>query len=423
MLFSKRTAEGVLDEPQIRETLATALEHAGLGGKRVLVIVPDGTRSGPIGLFFRAFCELLLPQVGALDFLIALGTHPPMEDEAIRRRWQLTPEEWERYTTRVHVFNHEWWKPQTFCTPGVIPAEEIAELSGGLLRQEVPVRLNRKVLEYDQVIICGPVFPHEVVGFSGGSKYFFPGISGPEVINVTHWLGALLTSFKIIGTKDTAVRAVIERAAAMVQVPVLACCLVVKDEGVAGLYLGPRQEAWARAADHSAQVHVTYLDRPVQRVLSIMPAMYDDIWTAAKGMYKAEPVVADGGEVIIYAPHITEFSYTHGKIIEEIGYHVRDYFVKQWDRFKHYPWGVLAHSTHLRGMGEYDAATGIESPRIQVTLATGIPAERCARVNLGYLDPCTIRPEEWLAHAEPDTLVIPKAGEQLYRLRAQEAPR
>lgn len=417
MLFAQRAAEGVLDETQIRETLAAALGHADLSGKRVLVIGPDGTRSGPIGLFVRAFCDLLLPQTTALDFLIALGTHPPMEEESIRQRWQLTPAEWEHYTARVHVFNHEWWKPQTFYTPGIISADEIAALSGGLLHQDVPVRLNRKVLEYDQVIICGPVFPHEVVGFSGGSKYFFPGISGPEVINVTHWLGALLTSFKIIGTKDTAVRAVIERAASLVQVPVLACCLVVKGEGVAGLYIGSRQEAWAHAADHSARVHVTYLDRPVQRVLSIMPTMYDDIWTAAKGMYKAEPVVADGGEVIIYAPHITEFSYTHGKIIEEIGYHVRDYFVKQWDRFKHYPWGVLAHSTHLRGMGEYDAASAVESPRIQVTLATGIPAERCARVNLGYLDPCTIQPEEWLARADPDTLVIPKAGEQLYRLR------
>ena len=88
-----------------------------------------------------------------------------------------------------------------------------------------------------------------------------------------------------------------------------------------------------------------------------------------------EPVIADGGEVIIYAPHIHEFSVVHGKVIREIGYHVRDYFVKQWDRFKDYPWGVLAHSTHLRGIGTFE--NGIEHPRIQVTLATGISAEEC----------------------------------------------
>jgi len=79
-------------------------------------------------------------------------------------------------------------------------------------------------------------------------------------------------------------------------------------------------------------------------------------------MYKLEPAIADGGEVVIYAPHIDEISYTHGKLIDEIGYHVRDYFVKQWDRFKRYPGGVLAHSTHLRGIGTYDAATGVEKP-------------------------------------------------------------
>jgi nickel-dependent lactate racemase len=159
------------------------------------------------------------------------------------------------------------------------------------------------------------------------------------------------------------------------------------------------------------------VDHPYRQVLSIMPEMYDDIWTAAKGMYKLEPVVADGGEVIIYAPHITEISYTHGRVIDEIGYHVRDYFVKQWERFKDYPWGVLAHSTHLRGIGTYE--NGVERPRIQVTLATGIPRERCERVNLGYRDPATIDPQEWMERAreDEDLLVVPHAGEMLYRLR------
>ena len=85
--------------------------------------------------------------------------------------------------------------------------------------------------------------------------------------------------------------------------------------------------------------------------------MYDDLWTAAKGMYKMEPAIADGGEVIIYAPHVSEISYTHGRLIDEIGYHCRDYFLAQWDRFKHYPGGILAHSTHVKGLGTFDAAS------------------------------------------------------------------
>src|SRR5262249_5473440 len=162
-------------------------------------------------------------------------------------------------------------------------------------------------------------------------------------------------------------------------------------------------------------------EKPFKRVLSVMPRMYDDIWTASKGMYKLEPAIEDGGEVIIYAPHIDEISYTHGPTLYEIGYHVRDYFVKQWDRFKHQPWGGIAHSIHLRSLGTYDSAAGIETPRIGVTLATKIPREGCVRVNLGFLDPQTINLDEWKGREGEGVLLVPKAGEMLYRLKPQAA--
>ncbi|MCZ7571530.1 MAG: lactate racemase domain-containing protein [Ardenticatenaceae bacterium] len=419
MVWSVQSKEKTLTEAQIRGLTREVLAHAQLSGRRVLVIIPDGTRSAPIGLFYKLFSELLADETAALDFLIALGTHPPMELPAIQRRIGLGPEEWERRNPKIRILSHEWWRPESFYTAGVIPSEEVARLTHHLLTQELRVALNRMILDYDQLIICGPVYPHEVVGFSGGNKYLFPGIAGQEIIDFTHWLGALLTSHAIIGTKKTLVRDVIERAANLVPIPKLAFCLVTQGEGVAGLYAGAPAEAWSQAADHSAQVHITYLDRPVQRVFAIMPEMYQDIWTAAKGMYKSEPVVAEGGEVILYAPHITEFSYTHGHLIEEIGYHVRDYFTQQWDRFKQYPWGVLAHSTHLRGIGSYDSFSKTESPRIQVTLATGISRERCERANLGYLDPRSIEPVEGLANGAQDVLIVPRAGEKLFRLRRE----
>jgi len=249
------------------------------------------------------------------------------------------------------------------------------------------------------------------------------------VINFTHWLGAVITNRVIIGTKHTPVRAVINRAAALIPRPKLCCAMVVapavggKPVGtdgyppLHGLYFGTPEEAWEAAADLSSQVHIVWVDRPYQRVLSVMPHLYDDIWTGAKGMYKMEPAIADGGEVIIYAPHITEVSYTHGHILEQIGYHCRDYFLKQWDKFKHLPGGVLAHSTHLRGQGEYDPATGEEKLRIKVTLATGISRERCERINLGYMDPATINLEEWQGREDEGILLVPKAGEMLYRVK------
>ncbi len=300
-------------------------------------------------------------------------------------------------------------------TIGVISRAEAAALTGGLLVDEVPVTLNGMIFEYDQLIICGPVFPHEVAGFSGGAKYLFPGIAGPDIINFTHWLGALVTSMHIIGVKDTPVRRVIQRAAQFVPVPILYITMALKGDQLHGVYAGTHEEAWSHAADLSAQLNIITVSRPYQRVLSMPAPIYDDLWTAAKAMYKTEPAIADGGEVIIYAPHISEVSYTHGRLIDQVGYHVRDYFLKQWERFKDVPGSILAHSTHVKGMGSYDATTGIETPRIQVTLATSIPEERCLRINLGYRDYREIDPRDWANKEDEGVLLVPHAGEMLYR--------
>ena len=132
-------------------------------------------------------------------------------------------------------------------------------------------------------------------------------------------------------------------------------------------------------------------------------------------MYKLEPAIADGGEVIVHAPHLDTVSHVHGRYIAEAGYHVLDYYLKQWDRFKHLPLGVLAHGTHLRGSGTFE--DGVEHARIRVTLATQIPAAECARLGLGYLDPATIDPAEWQGREAEGILFVPKAGEMLYRAR------
>jgi nickel-dependent lactate racemase len=414
MVIGKGYEDGFLSEDQVRELMAQALGELNLRNKRVLVIIPDHTRTAPIPLFFRLFHELLGGRVAALDYLVALGTHQPMGEEALNRLVGITVAERAKEYGDVHIFNHRWDLPETFVTIGTILAAEIEEITGGLMRQEVPVELNKLIFGYDQLIICGPTFPHEVVGFSGGNKYFFPGIGGPEVINFTHWLGAVITSMEVIGTKHTPVRQVIDRASSFIDKSKLCFSLVVRDEGLAGLFIGTPEEAYEHAADLSAKLHIIYVDKPFQRVLSVMPEMYDDLWTAAKGMYKLEPAIADGGEVIIYAPHITEVSYTHGHIIDQIGYHVRDYFLKQWDCFKDYPWGVLAHSTHLRGIGTFE--DGVERARIRVTLATGIPEERCRRINLGYLDPAKIDVAKWEGRENEGILVVPKAGEMLYKI-------
>jgi len=409
----------LLSDEQVEMLLYSAFDKIDLGGKRVLIIIPDGTRTAPVFFFFKALCDLLAAKTAKLDFIIALGTHPPMDEAAIEALLGMsTKERRERYPN-VTVFNHSWKDHQALTTIGVITAEEASQISNGRLSIEVPVTVNKAVLDYDHLVVCGPVFPHEVAGFSGGNKYFFPGISGAEVIDFSHWLGALETSYATIGIKNTPVRRTIDRVAGMIDRPKTAICMVTTTDGLAGLYIGNIQQAWEKAAELSSKVHIRYVQKPFRQVLSIIPRMYDDLWTGAKGMYKLEPVIADGGEVIIYAPHIDEVSYVHGKIIDEIGYHVRDYFVAQWDKFKDYPWGILAHSTHLRGMGTYQ--NGVERPRIRVTLATGIPRERCERINLGYRDPASIDITSWKTRQSQtsDILVVPHAGEMLYRLKGK----
>ncbi len=404
---------GFLSVDEVKAIAGEALGRLPAEGRRVLVLIPDGTRTMPMPLLFELIERQLGPKARVLDFLVALGTHPPMSDAQLSALVGRSVADGRAGARRI--FNHRWDDPSAYATLGTIPAREIEALSGGRLSREVPVSLNRLPLDYDQILVCGPVFPHEVVGFSGGTKYLFPGIAGPEIIHFTHWLGALITSYEVIGTKAPPVRAVIDRAARLLERPLSLLAPVVTHEGVAGLFGGPVQEAWSAAADLSSRRHVVWLDQPVRRVLSIMPEMYDDLWVAAKGMYKMEPAVADGGEVVIYAPHVKEVSRVHGRLIERIGYHCRDYFTQQWERFKDVPGGILAHSTHVKGLGRYDPRTGVESARIRVTLATGIPRETCERINLGYLDPKGVDLAAW--RADPMSLVVPRAGELLYRVR------
>jgi nickel-dependent lactate racemase len=408
--------DGALAAGAVTAFVRAQLASTPVDGRSVCVLVPDATRTCPLPLLLRAVHDGLRGRASRTTVLVALGTHAAMGDGALARH--LCGDEGdlaETYPGTV-VAQHAWWDPATFVEVGTIGAARVEELSRGLLSREVAVRVNRAVLEHDLTLIVGPVFPHEVVGFSGGNKYLVPGVADRSLIDVSHWLGALLTSAAIIGTLGTTpVRALIDEAVALIPGERLALCVVTNpiSGGLCSAAFGDPVEAWADAASVSAEAHIRYLDAPVQRVLSLVPARYADLWTGAKGFYKVEPVVADGGEVVLYAPHITEISATHPGV-EAVGYHCRDYFVKQWDRFCDLPWGDLAHATHLRGCGTFDDLDG-ERPRVQVTLATGIAEDVVRSVNLGYLDPASVDLDAW--RADPGALVVPDAGEDLYRLR------
>jgi len=414
--ISKSAFPGRLTDQQVVELVAKAMPPANYQGKRTLLIVPDNTRTAPVGLMFKSLHRQIGGVTNKFDVLIALGTHQPMSEPAICQRLEISEAERRDVYGGVTFHNHQWNNPAALTQVGRLTSDEISKLSDGLFAMDVAVEINKLVFDYDQIIIVGPVFPHEVVGFSGGNKYLFPGVSGPDLLNFFHWLGAVVTNPKIIGTKWTPVRRVVDRAGAMVKVDKLCFAMVVDpNKNLVGLFAGTPEAAWDEASDISNKVHIVFKEKPFHTILSCAPTMYDELWTAGKCMYKLEPVLADGGELIIYAPHMNEICVSHGKHIQEVGYHCRDYFLKQWDKFKHIPWGVLAHSTHVRGIGTME--DGVEKCRAKVTLASRIPRVKCEAINLGYRDPASIRTEEFANREDKGILLVPKAGEMLYRLR------
>jgi nickel-dependent lactate racemase len=403
-----------------QETILNTL-HAGLAGKfsnqRLLVLVPDFTRSLPLPMLFKILVSLL-EDTSQLDFLIALGTHLPLDAKELGQLFGIDPGELFSKYRHIHLLNHNWSDPGSLETIGVLDRAEVIQIAGDCwhpsLGGDVLVQVNKIALEYDHILILGPTFPHEVVGFSGGAKYLFPGISGPEMINVTHWLGALSGVVNIIGVQDTPVRAMIHAAAVMFPRPITLAAVVVDQDELAGIFIGDLVHAWRKAADLSAQRHIRWCQQPFQRVLSCPSPMYGEMWTASKAMYKLEPVIHKGGEIIIYAPHLDTISHVHGHYIYEAGYHILPYLLENWDVFKHIPLGVLAHLTHLRGTGVVQ--NGVELPDIRVTLASKISQEDCDRLNLGYLDPASIDPAKFMGREQEGLLYVPKAGEILYRL-------
>ena len=420
MVIERQNRDGSIELEQAREAVGEFFTQNDYAGKRVLLIIPDNTRSGPVGDVFKIIYDFLGPKAKAIDCLTALGTHQPMSEEQICARLSMTPEERKSKYASVKFFNHEWEKPESFTSVGKISTDEIEQISDGLFREEVDVAINKLIFDYDEFFILGPVFPHEVVGFSGGHKYIFPGIAGDEIINFFHWLGAVVTNPLINGSKWTPTRKVVEKASSLITVPRKLFAIVALENDLKGIFIGDVVDAWEKAAELSEQVHITYKDKPYNTILGIAPEMYDDIWVAGKVMYKLEPIVADGGTLIIYAPHITEVSYSHGKWLDKIGYHTRDYFLKRMEQFADVPRGIIAHSTHVKGIGTF--VGGVEKPRVNVVLATGIRRQRCEKVNLGYMNPDDIKIADYENREDEGILVIHHAGEVLHRLSSGYIP-
>ena len=394
----------------------TTIVHQALDaiqpGERVLAIIPDRTRDDNTHLLFPIANEFLAQRgVASFDGLVAQGTHPPMSESQKRSKIGATG-------FSGHVYDHRWDEPDELITIGELSAETVRQLTGGLIDHAVPVSINKLLAPgiYDTVLVFGATVPHEVAGFAGGAKYFFPGVAGPELTHTTHWLGALAGIENIIGQVDTPTRKLIEAAADLITARIISLNTVVSRETngelvTYALFAGDIREAFRRAAEVSRQVHIRYTNRKYKRVVALLDPHYDELWVGGKASYKLGAIIEEGGELIIYAPHLTKLSETHGALIEKYGYapleSVRDMLGVSEELRENLC--IAAHLAHVAYGGRLDEHGKIV-PRYRITMASGLDEETCRRVNLGYIDHRTFKYE-----ADPDTLIVENAGRDLYQ--------
>ena len=344
------TPNGVLEavgSPAISLTdvaglVGEALRGAPAGERRFLVLVPDSTRKAPVADVFRAIHDAVDGRADRVDAMIAQGTHGPMSD-AEKRAWVFGGARYPRST----VFDHAWDDPDALTPLGVVPLDdqldrfgenrEFAPLLG--FDRDMRIRVNAKLLEYDRLVLLTRVQPHEVAGFAGGAKQIFPGVSGPEMISLLHAIGSLRTNRGIHGVMPNPVRDLIDDMALNLPNPITTIGLVIDDDGDAihGAFVQPDgwRECVERAAELSAAVNIRYVPRRVRRLIAALPRrkdgswLYPDLWTGAKGVLKTEDAVADGGELVVWAPNIDSISDAHGDLISAIGYHTYAYFLSR----------------------------------------------------------------------------------------------
>jgi len=395
--------------------------------KKVLLIHPDYTRTDfSHRLVPLIYQELKIKGMKEIYSLNASGTHRRMGEDEIRAKLGISNK-----INFTKFYNHEYNDPHQLVTVGEIPASFVAKKTNGEFRQSIPITVNKLITEdYNLIIVLSGTTPHEAAGYAGGLKAFFPGISGPEVIDLFHWAAVLIGIPKIIGSVDNPARDVINEGCYYVfrkmKTPTVSFNMVFeeKDEIAVprGLYTGVGLEGfiagYKEAAKASSRLHIIYINQPFNIAVQVIDKNYDEIWTAGKGSYKLQRpgVMVNGGEIIIYAPHINCF---HSKLemdtaIRQIGYHSRDYvkhYLKLNPKFSR---NIAAHVINVRGPGNYNSITEKEEFAFRITLATGISEKTCKAVGLGYRNPHSMHKENFV---EPGKIWIQNGGKYLYDVK------
>jgi len=395
--------------------------------KKILVLFPDYTRTD--------FTHIIAPHIisrfkgSTIDFLNAGGTHRPMADDEFMAKLGIGKD-----IPGIRFLNHNFSDPLTLTTIGQVGSKLVKDKTSGMLDRDINITVNRILFSnYELILVISGTVPHEAAGYSGGLKIFFPGISGPHVIDLFHWAAVLVGIKEIIGTVDNNARDIINCGAKTIfekiNCPIHSFNMVNTEEDwktvPVGLYIDQGFNgfisAYKKASKASSKVHVRYIDEPLSHVVQKIPANYDEIWLAGKGSYKLQKpgVLKKGAEVIIYAPHIKCF-HTNPKIEEDLfslGYHCRDNICSMVDEEAKISKNAVAHLINVCGPGIFNRKTGGEDLDFKVTLATAIPEDECKKIGLSYRDPATIKKSDYKGQGK---LWIEEGGKYLYDIKRKE---
>lgn len=326
---------------------------------RVLLIPPDHTRlnsmAGPITEFI--YRELSGKGV-RVDILPALGTHNAMTEAQLRMMFgDAIPLD----AFRVHDWRND------IVGKGTIPGDFLSQLSGGKVDYPVNVEVNRLLFDgYDLILSIGQVVPHEVVGMANYTKNIVVGTGGSDIINKSHFLGAVCNMETLLGRADTPVRRLFNHAVdtCLGGLPIHYLLTVVEQDYASGemllrgFFAGDSEEPYIRACQLSQQVNITLLERePSKVVVYLDPHEFQSTWLGNKSVYRTRMAIADGGELIILAPALHEFGEdaTIDKLIRRYGYNGTPATLKavEEDQELRQNLGAAAHLIHGSSEGRF----------------------------------------------------------------------
>jgi len=303
--FAEGGEDLVIDRRRAGELLDAMLERLG-PLRRVLLIPPDFTRAGSGAGELTVMLHERLAGRARVEIMPALGTHAPMTRGEIEAMFPGVP----LGLFREHAYRHG------LSRLGEVPASFVRQVSEGRLDFPIACEVSRLLVEggWDRILSIGQLVPHEVAGIANHNKNIHVGVGGRDMIDKTHFLGAVHGMERIMGRARSPVRDVFNHADAFCGALPVTYLLTVRarDAGGAlvtrGLFAGEGEACFLAGARLCRRVNVSLLDRPIRRcVVWLDPGEFKSTWLGNKAIYRTRMAMADGGELLVLAPGVERF--------------------------------------------------------------------------------------------------------------------